>query len=183
MDALMRQLATLPARHGPPPEMTPANPQEQLSQQPDDGQWAAALTAFGLALPAVVARPTLVAPDGALAFTLAPGQPLNPQAVMAGREFAHIHRAPSASLHMMLPAPARAMLLARGCVTRLPSVGWARWRPFLSMHRVMPRSWPECRPCWRFRTPGHVISPSERTHEQNHQHYRGIGWRGPAVCQ
>lgn len=120
MEALIRQLATLPARYGPPPEMTPANPQEQLSQQPADGHWAAALTAFGLALPAVVARPTLVAPDGALAFTLAAGVPLNPLAVMAGREFAHLHQAPRASLHMMLPAPARAILLAKGWGVRHP---------------------------------------------------------------
>lgn len=68
----------------------------------------------------MVERPTQVAPDGSRALTLAHGLPLEPQAVMVGREFAHIHNAPAGSMHLMLPQAARDLALQKHWALRHP---------------------------------------------------------------
>lgn len=119
-------LTALPARRGPLPPMTPANPQEQLAQYPPDWGLIERLADHGFALPGVLERPTAVAPDGSRAFTLAPGLPLEPDSVMAGREFAHIHNPPVGSMHLMLPQPWRNLALGKRWVLRHPFAerGW-----------------------------------------------------------
>lgn len=114
------RVALLPAREGPPPPMTEDFPQEQLGQWPPSWGVVEALMAFGLALPGVVERPTAVAPDGARALTLPKVVQPPAEAFMVGREFAHVHARPTGSMHLMLPAPYRALALSKGWVLRHP---------------------------------------------------------------
>lgn len=122
----LQTLQVLPARAGPLPRMTPANPQEQLEQFPTDGRLIEQLAAHAFALPGVLERPTQVAPDGSRALTLAPDRVLEPRAVMVGREFAHIHYPPAGSMHLMLPQPFRDLALDKQWVLRHPFAvrGW-----------------------------------------------------------
>ena len=120
MRALIEHMGTLPPRHGPLPRMTPANPQEQLDQFPPDWRLIELVAEHALSLPRVVERPTQVAPDGSRALTLDSSVPLEPQAVMAGREFAHIHNPPTGSMHLMLPEAARDLALCKRWVLRHP---------------------------------------------------------------
>lgn len=126
MHALVELLGGLPARAGPLPRMTPANPQEQLEQFPPDWRRVEQLAEHAFSLPGVVERPTQVAPDGSRALTLDGSLPLEPQAVMAGREFAHIHNPPVGSLHLMLPPAAREVALKKLWALRHPFAvrGW-----------------------------------------------------------
>ncbi|MBL8326860.1 MAG: hypothetical protein JNJ89_18065 [Rubrivivax sp.] len=106
--------------------MTPANPQEQLDQFPPDWRLIERLAEHGFSLPMVVERPTQVAPDGSRALTLDGSVPMEPQAVMVGREFAHIHSAPVGSMHLMLPQAASELALGKRWVLRHPFAvrGW-----------------------------------------------------------
>lgn len=126
MDELLKRLAELPARPGPLPRMTPANPQEQLEHFPPDWRLIELLASHAFALPGVVERPTQVAPDGSRALTLAPALPLNRQAVLVDREFAHIHNPPVGSMHLMLPQPVRDLALRKHWALRHPFAvrGW-----------------------------------------------------------
>ncbi len=119
-DSRLARLAALPAREGRPPRMTPANPQEQLEQFPEDWGLIERLCKFGFALPGVVERPTRIAPDGSRAMTLRAGLPGNPDAFLVAREFAHVHNPPVGSLHMTMPPPARDLAVSKGWALRHP---------------------------------------------------------------
>lgn len=95
----------LPERSGPRPRTTPTNPHQQLDQHPDPVV-IERLAERLFALPGVVEAPSMISVPGARALLLADG-PVNPQAVMVGSEFAHLHPLPDGSLHVSLP-PARA---------------------------------------------------------------------------
>jgi hypothetical protein len=114
------QLMALAPRAGGHPRMTPANPQEQLEQFPDDWRLIDELGAFGFSLPGVIERPSRIAPPGSRAMTLGPNIRDNPQAFLIDREFAHIHNPPVGSMHMTLPEPYRAAAIAKGWVIRHP---------------------------------------------------------------
>ncbi len=126
MRALIDQLGALPPRHGPFPRMTPANPQEQLDQLPPDWRLIELVAEHAFSLPMVVERPTQVAPDGSRALTLDDSVPMEPQAAMVGREFAHIHNPPVGSMHLMLPQAARELALGKRWGLRHPFAvhGW-----------------------------------------------------------
>jgi phospholipase/carboxylesterase len=80
-------------------------PHSQIGVQPDD-QVNAELYRRAFALPDVSNRPTVISVPGARALWLDDSVPLaHPEAIVAGREFAHIH--PDGSLHAAL-APERA---------------------------------------------------------------------------
>jgi hypothetical protein len=123
---LIDRLGTLPPRHGPFPRMTTANPQEQLDQFPPDWRLIERLAEHAFSLPRVVERPTQVAPDGSRALTLDGSVPMEPQAAMVGREFAHIHNPPVGSMHLMLPQAAGELALGKRWVLRHPFAvrGW-----------------------------------------------------------
>ena len=113
-------MQALPAREGLPPRMTPSNPQEQLEQFPEDWIWIEQLAAFAFALPHVVERETLIAPDGSRALHLVEQVTANAEAFLIGREFAHIHNPPIGSMHAMLPEPYRGLALEKGWIVRHP---------------------------------------------------------------
>lgn len=113
-------LASLPPRIGPTPRMTPTNPQEQLDQWPQRWEIIDALADFAFALPGVVERPTIIAPDGSRALTLPYCNTPNPAAFMGQREFAHIHNAPTGSMHAMLPKSVRNLASDKGWILRHP---------------------------------------------------------------
>lgn len=139
IDITIDRLSALPARPGPLPPMTPANPQEQLAQFPPKWELIEQMAAHGFALPGVIERPTQVAPDGSRALTLAPGLPLEPDAVMVGREFAHIHNPPIGSMHLMLPQPWRDLALDKHWVLRHPFAE-SGWGPEGTVFMFAPRN-------------------------------------------
>lgn len=136
---LLAQLATWPARVGPPPPMTPTNPQEQLGQWPPSWGLVESLMAYGLALPGVVEQPSRVAPDGARALTLPQVAQPPAAAFMEGREFAHVHKRPTGSMHLMLPEPFHALALAKGWALRHPFAERS-WGPEATVFVFGPRN-------------------------------------------
>ena len=59
---------------------------------------------------------------GALGLVVKPGLPIRREAMIVGREFAHIHKEPgSGSLHLRLPGDQ---------ATEAVSRGWGQWHPF-----------------------------------------------------
>ena len=115
------RIADLPARRGPPPRMTPTNPQEQLEQFPEDWRLIERLTEFAFALARVVERPTRIAPPGSRALTFDPRDATaNRDAFMVDLEFAHIHNPPIGSMHLTLPEPLREAAIAKGWALRHP---------------------------------------------------------------
>lgn len=114
----------LPERLGSRPRTTPANPHMQLEQNAPAEHWAE-LTRRAFALPDVEERSSLVSVAGARALWLRDGVPAGPPtAFMVGREFAHIHPLPEASMHLALPPQ-----LAREAVEK----GWAEQHPVARM--------------------------------------------------
>lgn len=120
MADFLDQMSALPARKGPLPRMTPANPQEQLEQFPPDWTLIEELARHGFAMAGVIEQPTRIAPPGSRAMTLAPELPANPRALLIGREYAHIHNPPIGSMHLTLPEPHRAAAIAKQWVLRHP---------------------------------------------------------------
>lgn len=116
----LAKMRVLPEREGAVPQMTLANPQEQLEQFPEDWQVIVDLAAHAFALADVVERPTQIAPDGSRALNLAESVPANSEAFLVGREFAHIHNPPIGSMHATLPEPYRSLALKKGWVLRHP---------------------------------------------------------------
>ena len=111
----------LRARDGPAPETTQSVPHVQIGAQavPELSQ---RLTERVAALPGVTIRPTVISLPGASGFWLSETLALaRPQAIVGGREFAHLH--PDGSLHASLP-PER----AREAV----AAGWAVMHPWSS---------------------------------------------------
>jgi hypothetical protein len=108
----------LPPRPTPRPQTSKAMPHSQIGVIPDpvvDRE----LRRRAYALPGVLDRPTVISVFGARALWLADDMELlRPEAILRGREFAHIH--PDGSLHATLP-PQRAQ--------EAIDAGWAEPHP------------------------------------------------------
>jgi phospholipase/carboxylesterase len=93
-------------------------PHAQIGVTPDpaiDGE----LRRRVYALPGVLDRPTVISVAGARALWLADDvETLRPEAILRGREFAHIH--PDGSLHAILPAPRAHEAIAAGWAEQHP---------------------------------------------------------------
>lgn len=83
----------LPPRPGEPPRVTDGIPHIQRDQT-SSGETLAELAEWAFSLKRVVERPSLVSLPGARALTVVPGLPMNNEAMLADREFAHIHPQP-----------------------------------------------------------------------------------------
>jgi hypothetical protein len=112
----------LPRREGPRPLTNKAMPHSQIGVRPVP-ELNAELFRRSFALPDVRNEPTVISVPGARALWLREDLPLaHPEAIVAGREFAHIH--PDGSLHAALaPERARAAIEA----------GWAEPHPMALM--------------------------------------------------
>ena len=108
----------LPHRSAPRPETSKGMPHSQVGVTPEpDVDRELRRRAF--ALPGVLDRPTVISVFGARALWLADDIALlRPEAILRGREFAHIH--PDGSLHATLP-PLRAQ--------EAIDAGWAEPHP------------------------------------------------------
>lgn len=120
-DEMSSQQLSLPARPGPAPEVTTGIPHIQLDQT-SDAETYAALVSWAFSLPSVVERASAASLPGALGLTLADDVAANDDAMIVGREFAHIHADPgTGSLHLRLsPDEAPAVV----------ETGWGEWHPF-----------------------------------------------------
>src|SRR5687767_10707453 len=95
----------IPKRSGPRPLTNKNMPHSQINVQPVP-EVNAELYRRAFALPNVTNQRTVISVPGARALWLDEGLPLaHPEAIVAGREFAHIH--PDGSLHAAL-SPERA---------------------------------------------------------------------------
>lgn len=111
----------LPIRVGPRPPTSKGMPHAQLGVQPVP-EVDAELRRRAFSLPDVEERPTIVSVPGARALWLREAAPLaHPEAIVAGREFAHVH--PDGSLHLTLSAER-----AREAI----DAGWAEPHPIAS---------------------------------------------------
>lgn len=108
----------LPARPGAPPEVTDGVPHIQLRDNASI-RLLRRLTEWAFSLEGVVEEPSQTSLPGARALTVPSGLTPRPEAMMAGREFAHIH--PGGSLHLRLPMNQAAQVVERG---------WGEWHPF-----------------------------------------------------
>jgi phospholipase/carboxylesterase len=112
-------IALLPERSGPRTQTSGTVPHVQIGVEPvpavnDE------LFRLAYSLPGVEDRPTIVSLPGARGMWLGDDLPLaHPEAIVAGREFAHIH--PDGSLHAPLPYE-RALEAAE--------LGWAELHPW-----------------------------------------------------
>lgn len=107
----------LPTRSGSRPRTTSRNPHSQLDQNaPPELQRALAMRIF--ALPDVEERASQISVPGARALCLAERVPGNPEALLFGREFGHLHPPSDGSLHVALP-----LSLAEQAV----DAGWAEY--------------------------------------------------------
>src|SRR5258708_13425425 len=99
-------LSTLPRRSGDRPETHHQMPHQQVSQNAPS-EFQEALFERIAALPGVVVGQSHVSVPGARAFHLEPeAAGGDGAAFMAGTEFAHLHPAYDASLHILLPEAA-----------------------------------------------------------------------------
>jgi Luciferase len=116
----------LPMRKGPAPSTTDSVPHYQIDAQPVP-ELTTRLLDLVEAIPGIKLRPTVISLPGAKGFWLDESLDLNhPEAIVGGREFAHLH--PDGSLHASL-SPER----AREAV----NAGWAVFHP-----------WANSRPGW-----------------------------------
>ncbi len=114
----MTDAMPLPIRARPRPITRQGMPHAQVGVRPVP-EINTELFRRAYALPDVENRPTVISVPGARALWLREGAPLaHPEAVAAGREFAHIH--PDGSLHVVLPVDR-----ARDAV----AAGWAEPHP------------------------------------------------------
>ena len=100
----MRSDLALPLRTGEPPLVTEGIPHIQLTQTATDEMFAR-LSAWAFTLDGVVDQPSRASLPGAKALTVSPDVPISVDAIIVGREFAHIHPQSSGggSLHLRLP--------------------------------------------------------------------------------
>ena len=112
---------TLPPRGGERPRVTSGIPQIQLNQTASD-ETLAELSAWAFSLDGVVERPSRASLPGARALTVAPELVARSEAMIVGREFAHIHVHPNGggSLHVRLPAEKAQEVVDKG---------WGEWHP------------------------------------------------------
>lgn len=112
----------LPPRPGDAPNVTEGIPHIQLDQTSTD-QMITELADWAFSLDRVSERPSRASLPGARALVVAPDLPLNAEAVIVDREFAHIHPQPNGggSLHIRLPQVAAQMIVEQG---------WGEYHPF-----------------------------------------------------
>ena len=120
---------TLPPRPGEQPSVTSGIPHIQLDQTSSE-QMIAALSDWAFTLEGVSEQPSRASLPGARALTVEGEIPINRQAVIVGREFAHIHPIPNGggSLHLRL------MLED---AQEVVDSGWGEWHPF-ALDGTMP---------------------------------------------
>ena len=118
----MKTDLTLPPRQGGRPRVTDGIPHVQLDQTASD-EMLAELSAWAFSLDGVVERPSRASLPGARALTVAPELAVRRQAMIVGREFAHIHPQPNGggSLHLRLPEDQ---------ALEVVDTGWGEWHPF-----------------------------------------------------
>ncbi|MGH3900703.1 MAG: phospholipase [Pseudonocardiaceae bacterium] len=115
----------LPARPGPPPEVSVTTPQQQESQNAPTELQEALFSRVAM-LPGVAIQPSAVSVPGARAFVLGPGEARGPaDAFMVADvgEFAHLHPGYDGSLHLVLPIPLAHDALAKGWAVAHPLSG------------------------------------------------------------
>lgn len=114
----------LPARANPAPPTTSGVPHVQLGVEPAPGISEALLRRVE-AHPNIEIRPTIVSLPGALGFWITENVTLaRPDAIVSGREFAHLH--PDGSLHASLSPALAVRAVEAGWATPHP---WAGQRP------------------------------------------------------
>lgn len=111
----------LPVRDGPPPAVTNGIPHVQLDQTSDPEMYTRLVdTVF--ADERVTQTPSRASLPGALALTVADVHDVRAEAMIVGREFAHVHADPgTGSLHLRLPEEVAAEVVAKR---------WGEWHPF-----------------------------------------------------
>ncbi len=119
----------LPPRLGIRPCTLKGTPHQQLDQQPEDEKIRAKLATRLLALKGVVEGPSGISVPGARALILCDEVLGPPEALMVGREFAHLHPPPDQSMHITLPEDR-----ARGAI----EAGWAEYHPLVAQGRLPP---------------------------------------------
>jgi Family of unknown function (DUF5519) len=121
----------LPLRHGPPPQTTRHNPQQQLDQIPDESvylQFRAQIESW----PGVIKAHSLRAPEGTIGLFLSQDEAKGPDsAFLLGTEFAHLHPLPDGSLHMVLPPHVHAAAI---------QTKWGIPHPMAGMPTVSPQT-------------------------------------------
>ena len=116
--------ADLPLRDGPRPATTDGVPHVQIGAVPVP-EISAALLRRAADIPGVEVRDTVISLPGAQGFWLTDDVALaRPEAIVGGREFAHLH--PDGSLHASLSPALAAAAVAAGWATPHP---WADRRP------------------------------------------------------
>jgi phospholipase/carboxylesterase len=113
----------LPVRSGPRPEVSWAIPQQQLSDNAPEELQEQLFTRLA-ALPEVSSGPSQISVPGARGLTLPQGRgPAAAYLVPEVREFAHLHPGYDGSLHLALPQPLAADVVAKGWGTPHPWAG------------------------------------------------------------
>jgi len=109
-------------RPGETPDVTSGIPHVQLDQTSSD-ELLDQLVTQSFALEGVVEQPSRASRPGARALTVDPGLPARTDAMIIGREFAHIHPQTSGggSLHVSLSADHATMVVDEG---------WGEFHPF-----------------------------------------------------
>ena len=116
--------AGLPLRERPAPATTQSVPHVQIDVEPVPALFDELLRRVAAA-PEIEVRPTVVSLPGALGFWIADDIPLsNPQVIVGGREFAHLH--PDGSLHASLSPALASEAVRNGWAVKHP---WANRRP------------------------------------------------------
>ena len=120
-DEIEDQAFSLPSRLGAPPSVTEGIPHIQQDQT-SSPEVMEALATWAFSLPSIVELPSAASLPGARALTLVDDLQANDEAMIVGREFAHIHANPGAgSLHLRLPADEASVVI---------DAGWGVWHPF-----------------------------------------------------
>lgn len=118
------QPTPLPVRQGPPPLTTKSVPHIQIGAEPV-ADLSDRLLKQVATLPGVDIRKTVISLPGARGFWLNEDLVLvHPEAIVGGREFAHLH--PDGSLHASLPPNRAREAVEAGWATMHP---WANSRP------------------------------------------------------
>lgn len=121
MYSKQRAVAALPVREGAAPTVTSGVPHIQLDQTSDPEVYRRLVDAV-FADERVTQTPSRASLPGAQALTVAEGRAVHGEAMIVGREFAHIHQQPGAgSLHLRLREEEAADVVAKG---------WGEWHPF-----------------------------------------------------
>ena len=123
MEEKAKVLSPLPRRPGPRPKTTGGVPHEQIGVAPVAGLNASLHRRVAL-LPDVEMRDSIASLPGAIGVWITKGTPIDqPQVMIAGREFTHIH--PDGSLHTPLPLARALEAVEKGWAERHP---WATQR-------------------------------------------------------